>query len=90
LPLERRPTQAALPFPREQGGGHIVRVTSMGGVTAFPDARLYHASKWALEGLTLRVFFGIAPLDIEREDYAKRIATWERWNDLSRRAHGRR
>ncbi|HEX4290883.1 MAG TPA: SDR family NAD(P)-dependent oxidoreductase [Trebonia sp.] len=28
-------TQAALPFLREQGGGHILQVSSIGGVSAF-------------------------------------------------------
>jgi len=45
-------TQAALPFLREQGSGHIVQVSSIGGVSAFPSVGAYHASKWALEGLS--------------------------------------
>jgi NAD(P)-dependent dehydrogenase (short-subunit alcohol dehydrogenase family) len=36
----------------------------------------------------LRIFFGIGPLKMLREEYARRIATWERWDDLSRVAHG--
>jgi NAD(P)-dependent dehydrogenase (short-subunit alcohol dehydrogenase family) len=45
-------TQAALPYLREQGSGHIIQVSSIGGITAFPNSGLYHASKWALEGLS--------------------------------------
>jgi len=45
-------TQAALPHLREQGGGHILQVSSMGGLIAFPLLGIYHASKWALEGLS--------------------------------------
>ncbi|MEV5527645.1 SDR family NAD(P)-dependent oxidoreductase [Streptomyces prunicolor] len=45
-------TQAAIPLLRHQGGGHIVQVSSQGGVVAFPTIGIYHASKWALEGLT--------------------------------------
>jgi NAD(P)-dependent dehydrogenase (short-subunit alcohol dehydrogenase family) len=30
----------------------IVQVSSIGGVDAFPSIGIYHASKWALEGLT--------------------------------------
>jgi NAD(P)-dependent dehydrogenase (short-subunit alcohol dehydrogenase family) len=160
-------TQAVLPYMRERGAGHIIQVSSIGGVQAFPMLGLYHASKWALEGFSqslaaevaefgikvtivepggydtdwsgpsadharrlpayaeqwarreqqmaaargnrgvpeataaamlqivdadeppLRVFFGAAPLDIARTEYAQRIATWERWNDLSRAAQGR-
>ncbi len=36
----------------------------------------------------LRVFLGIGPLAMIREEYATRIATWESWNDVSEGAHG--
>lgn len=45
-------TQAALPILREQGSGHILQVSSIGGITAFPNVGVYHASKWALEGIS--------------------------------------
>ncbi|HEY4267728.1 MAG TPA: SDR family oxidoreductase [Galbitalea sp.] len=45
-------TQAALPFLREQGFGHIIQVSSIGGISAFPNIGIYNASKWALEGFT--------------------------------------
>lgn len=45
-------TQAALPFMREQGSGHIIQVSSIGGISAFPTVGAYHASKWALEGFS--------------------------------------
>jgi NAD(P)-dependent dehydrogenase (short-subunit alcohol dehydrogenase family) len=45
-------TQAALPIMRRQGSGHIIQVSSIGGISAFPTVGAYHASKWALEGLT--------------------------------------
>ena len=45
-------TQAALPIMRAQGSGHVVQVSSIGGVTAFPNVGIYHASKWGLEGLS--------------------------------------
>ena len=45
-------TQAALPFLREQGSGHIVQVASVGGLMAGPSLGIYHASKWALEGIS--------------------------------------
>jgi NAD(P)-dependent dehydrogenase (short-subunit alcohol dehydrogenase family) len=44
--------QAALPIMRGQGSGHLVNVTSEGGVRAYPGIGAYHASKWALEGLS--------------------------------------
>lgn len=43
--------QAALPIMREQGSGHIMQVSSIGGVTTFPIFSIYHASKWAVEGM---------------------------------------
>jgi NAD(P)-dependent dehydrogenase (short-subunit alcohol dehydrogenase family) len=45
-------TQAALPILRAQGGGHIVQVSSVGGHFAGPMLGIYHATKWALEGLS--------------------------------------
>ncbi len=45
-------TQAALPLLRRQGAGHIVQVSSIGGISAFPSVGIYHASKWALEGIS--------------------------------------
>jgi NAD(P)-dependent dehydrogenase (short-subunit alcohol dehydrogenase family) len=45
-------TQAALPYLREQGNGHLLQVSSIGGISAFPGIGAYHASKWALEGIS--------------------------------------
>jgi len=45
-------TQAALPVLREQGSGHILQVSSIGGITAYPGIGAYHASKWALEAFS--------------------------------------
>jgi len=45
-------TQAALPFLRAQGSGHVLQVSSIGGISAFPTVGIYHASKWALEGIS--------------------------------------
>ncbi len=45
-------TQASLPFLREQRRGHIVQVSSIGGISAFPNVGIYHASKWGLEGFS--------------------------------------
>jgi len=45
-------TQAALPFLRDQGGGHVLQVSSVGGLMAGPSLGIYHASKWALEGFS--------------------------------------
>ncbi len=45
-------TQAVLPVLREQGSGHIVQISSVGGVAAFPNLGGYHASKWGVEALS--------------------------------------
>lgn len=45
-------TQAVLPILRAQGSGHIVQISTVGGIAAFPTLGGYHASKWALEGLS--------------------------------------
>jgi NAD(P)-dependent dehydrogenase (short-subunit alcohol dehydrogenase family) len=159
-------TQAVLPIMRAQGSGHIIQVSSIGGINAFPTVGMYHASKWALEGFSqslaaevagfgikvtlvepagyatdwggpsakraepiaayepahaaiaswrsknipgdpiatgaailkvvdakdppLRIFFGSAGLPMTRTEYAKRIETWERWNEVSTEAQGQR
>jgi NADP-dependent 3-hydroxy acid dehydrogenase YdfG len=157
-------TQAALPIMRTQKSGHIIQISSIGGVWAVPTVGLYHASKWGLEGFSqalasevkdlgikvtivepggfatewgttsahhakqlpaydaaraslanvrtdstpgdpkatasalfrivdaaeppLRVFFGDAGLPMIKQEYARRIATWEKWNDVSQEAQG--
>jgi NAD(P)-dependent dehydrogenase (short-subunit alcohol dehydrogenase family) len=157
-------TQAVLPQMRAQQSGHIIQVSSIGGVNAFPTVGLYHASKWGLEGFSqslaaevadlgikvtivepggfatewggpsarratpmaaydgaraaiarfrgasvpgdpdatgpailkivdaeappLRVFFGSGGLPVTRAEYARRIETWEKWNDLALEAQG--
>jgi NAD(P)-dependent dehydrogenase (short-subunit alcohol dehydrogenase family) len=45
-------TQAALPYLRAHGRGHIIQVSSIGGISAFQNVGAYHASKWALEGFS--------------------------------------
>lgn len=43
-------TQAALPYLRAQGSGHIINVSSLLGLAAFPMTAGYTASKAAIEG----------------------------------------
>jgi NAD(P)-dependent dehydrogenase (short-subunit alcohol dehydrogenase family) len=68
-------TQAVLPYLREQGSGHILQVSSIGGISAFPNVGMYHASKWALEGISQSLAqevagFGIKVTMIEPGGYA--------------------
>lgn len=158
-------TQAVLPYLREQQSGHIIQVSSIGGVQAFPGLGIYNASKWALEGFSqslsgevagfgvhvtlveptgyatdwafasavrcepmpeyeafreqmlaarakvagdrgdpeatapvilelvdmadppLRLFLGNGPFEIIQAEYAKRLAEWAQYDELSRSAH---
>lgn len=47
-----RLTQLVLPYMRKQHSGKIVNVTSIGGRMATPLGGWYHASKYAVEGLS--------------------------------------
>jgi NAD(P)-dependent dehydrogenase (short-subunit alcohol dehydrogenase family) len=68
-------TQAVLPQMRSQGSGHIIQVSSIGGVNAFPTVGLYHPSKWGLEGFSQSLAaevraFGIKVTLVEPGGYA--------------------
>ncbi|MBU8816683.1 oxidoreductase [Mycolicibacterium goodii] len=76
--------QAALPYMRERRSGHLMAVTSMGGLMAVPGMSAYCASKFAVEGMleSLRKEvkgFGIHVTAIEpgsfRTDWAGRSMT---------------
>jgi NAD(P)-dependent dehydrogenase (short-subunit alcohol dehydrogenase family) len=57
-------TQAALPIMRAQQAGHIIQVSSIGGITAFPMTGAYHASKWALEAFSQSLSREVAGMGI--------------------------
>ncbi|QGP81436.1 oxidoreductase [Sphingobium sp. CAP-1] len=44
--------KAVLPHMRARRAGRIINITSMGGIITMPGLGLYHASKFALEGLS--------------------------------------
>ena len=76
--------QAALPYMRQRKAGHLMAVTSMGGLMAVPGMSAYCASKFAVEGLleSLRkevAGFGVHVTAIEpgsfRTDWAGRSMT---------------
>lgn len=58
-------TQAALPHLRAQGGGHLIQVSSIGGISAFAGLGIYHASKWALEGMSQALALEVAGFGIK-------------------------
>ena len=57
-------TQAALPYLREQGSGHFLQVSSIGGISAFPNIGIYNASKWALEAFSQSLAAEVADFGI--------------------------
>ena len=73
--------KAVLPHMRGRRRGHIINITSMGGIATFPGISLYHGSKFALEGFSESVgkeveSFGIHVTAVEpggfRTDWAGR------------------
>ncbi len=57
-------TRAVLPHMREQGGGHILQLTSIGGLASFPGFAPYCASKYALEGWSEALAGEVTPFGI--------------------------
>ena len=58
-------TRAVLPGMRARRGGHIVNVSSLGGLAAFGATGYYHATKFAVEGLSESLAAEVAPLGIK-------------------------
>ncbi|MGB8197171.1 MAG: SDR family oxidoreductase [Acidimicrobiales bacterium] len=59
-----RVVNAALPRLRKQGGGHIVIMSSIGGILGIPYQAFYSASKFALEGYAESLAYEVAPFNI--------------------------
>jgi NAD(P)-dependent dehydrogenase (short-subunit alcohol dehydrogenase family) len=58
-------TKAALPVMREQGAGHIVQVSSLGGRIANAGLSAYQAAKFAVGGFSEALAQEVAPLGIK-------------------------
>ncbi len=58
-------TQAVLPHMRAQHSGHVVNISSMGGLTTFPALTIYNSTKFAVEGLSQGLAYELAPLGIK-------------------------
>ncbi len=57
-------TKAVLPGMRARGRGHIVNLSSQGGLVGFPGVGYYNASKFAVEGLSEALAGEIRPLGL--------------------------
>ncbi|MDO7885163.1 oxidoreductase [Hymenobacter cheonanensis] len=80
-----RVLRAVLPHLRERRSGHILNITSIGGLRAFPGVGIYNGSKFALEGIGESLAAQVGPLGIHvtnvepsgfRTDWAGRSATY--------------
>jgi NADP-dependent 3-hydroxy acid dehydrogenase YdfG len=58
-------TQAVLPGMRKNKSGHIINFSSIGGIRAFTATGYYHATKFAVEGLSESLSQEVAPLGIK-------------------------
>jgi NAD(P)-dependent dehydrogenase (short-subunit alcohol dehydrogenase family) len=59
-----RVTKAILPHFRENKGGIIINIASVGGRVAFPFYSLYHSTKWAVEGFSESLQHELRPFNI--------------------------
>src|ERR1700753_3786703 len=57
-------TKAALPVLREQGGGHIIQVSSIGDRLATAGLSAYQSAKWAVGGFSEVLAREVGPLGI--------------------------
>jgi NAD(P)-dependent dehydrogenase (short-subunit alcohol dehydrogenase family) len=57
-------TQAALPHLRARGRGHVVQISTVGGVGTMPFFGLYNASKWALEAFSEALAAEVRPFGV--------------------------
>lgn len=76
-------TQEVLPHMRKQRSGHIINISSIGGLVGFPSVSFYNATKFAVNGLSESLAKEVAPLGIKvtivcpsgfRTDWAGRSA----------------
>jgi NAD(P)-dependent dehydrogenase (short-subunit alcohol dehydrogenase family) len=76
-------TKAVLPTMRAQKSGHVVNISSIGGLRSFPAVGYYNATKYAVDGLSEALAKEVAPLGIKvtiicpsgfRTDWAGRSA----------------
>jgi NAD(P)-dependent dehydrogenase (short-subunit alcohol dehydrogenase family) len=57
-------TRAVLPYMRKQRAGHVINISSVGGLSAYYGWGLYGSTKFAIEGITEAMAQELAPLGI--------------------------
>jgi NAD(P)-dependent dehydrogenase (short-subunit alcohol dehydrogenase family) len=57
-------TNSVLPGMRQRRAGHVVNLSSMGGLCGFPGVGYYNATKFAVEGLSEALAAELGPLGI--------------------------
>ncbi|WHY00490.1 oxidoreductase [Neobacillus sp. DY30] len=58
-------TRAVLPYMRKERSGHVINISSIGGLSGFIGWGVYGATKFAVEGLTESLALELAPLGIK-------------------------
>ncbi len=58
-------TNAVLPGMRKRRSGHIVNLSSLGGLVSFAATGYYHATKYAVEGISESLSIELAPLGVK-------------------------
>lgn len=58
-------TNAVLPGMRKRRSGAIVNISSIGGITSFASTGYYHATKFAVEGISESLAIELKPLGIK-------------------------
>jgi NAD(P)-dependent dehydrogenase (short-subunit alcohol dehydrogenase family) len=58
-------TKAAIPLLREQGSGHIIQISSIGGRLGTPGLGAYQTAKWGVEGFSEVLAKEVGPLGIK-------------------------
>ncbi|CAN7772928.1 oxidoreductase [Variovorax sp. LjRoot290] len=56
--------KAVAPHMRGRRAGHIVNITSVGGIVTYPGLGIYHGSKFALEGISEALGKELAPFGV--------------------------
>lgn len=58
-------SRAFLPVFRNQKGGTLINVASMGGRIGFPLYSIYNSTKWAIEGFSESLMYELKPLNVK-------------------------